>query len=130
MPSVAVPTSKQVPTGILGLSESVWDLRDKSHTLEVAIQSTAALIQSAHGLMAPLTSSLQDAAKQGDELSNQPNSKDPKATEQRKQQIDALEMEIKRTSTAFLPLAKEQDTARAKPGNVMSWRGAVQRREN
>ena len=125
MPSVAVPTSKQVPTGILGLSESVWDLRDKSHTLEVAIQSTAALIQSAHGLMAPLTSSLQDAAKQGDELSNQPNSKDPKATEQRKQQIDALEMEIKRTSTAFLPLAKSRILLERYQANLMSWRGAV-----
>jgi small-conductance mechanosensitive channel len=129
MPSVAVPTSKPVPTGILGLSESVWDLRSKSHTLEVAIQSTAELIQSAHELMAPLSASLQDSAKQGADLSNQPNTNDVKATAARKQQIDMLDAEIKHISTAFLPLAKSRILLERYQANLTSWRGAVSSEE-
>ena len=128
-PSVSVPTSKQTPTGIIGLSGNVLDLRRKIHTLNDTLNATAALIQSARGLMTPLTGVLQESAKQGDSLSDQPNSKDPKATDARKQQIDAIDSEMKRISTAFLPLAKSRILLERYEANLTSWRGTVEAEE-
>jgi small-conductance mechanosensitive channel len=124
-PQVSIPQAKSTPAGILGLSQHLWTLRSKLATLREALRRTDVLIGSAHQLMVPLTSALTDAARQGNELAREPESPDPKLNAQRKAQIDAIDTQFKKDSSAFLPLDQLVALLNQYQANLESWRATV-----
>lgn len=110
------------PTGILGIASDLWSIRAKSHTLDSSLAMTGALQQSSKTLLTPLGSALRDAAKQGDDLSNQSDSSDPQQIDQRKQQIETLEAQFKTISVAALPLAKQNILLDRYNANLTNWK--------
>ncbi len=81
--SSAAPTTelqastKPAPTGILGLASDLWSVRQKTHALDGSLAITNSLQQSSKTLIAPLTAALRAATKQGDDISNEPETTDP-----------------------------------------------------
>jgi len=110
------------PSGILGIASDLWSIRQKSHTLDGSLAITNALQQSTKAMIAPLASALRDAAKQGDDLSNQPDTPDPQQIDQRKQQIQTLESQFKTISVAALPLAKQNILLDRYKANLTNWK--------
>jgi small-conductance mechanosensitive channel len=110
------------PSGILGIASDLWSIRQKSHTLDGSLAITNALQQSTKTMIAPLASALRDTAKQGDDLSNQPDTPDPQQIDQRKQQIQTLESQFKTISVAALPLAKQNILLDRYKANLTNWK--------
>ena len=114
--------SRPAPSGILGITSDLWSIRQKTHTLDTSLAMTNSLQQSAKTLIAPLGSALRDAVKQGDDLSNQPDSPDLQQIDQRKQQIETLESQFKSISVAALPLAKQNILLDRYKANLTNWK--------
>jgi small-conductance mechanosensitive channel len=110
------------PSGILGIASDLWSIRQKSHTLDGSLAITNSLQQSSKTMIAPLASALREAAKQGDDLSNQPDTPDPQQIDQRKQQIETLEAQFKTISVAALPLAKQNILLDRYKANLTNWK--------
>jgi small-conductance mechanosensitive channel len=113
--------ARPAPSGILGIASDLWSIRSKTHTLDASLAMTGALQQSAKTLIAPLSSALRDATKQGEDLSNLPDSTNPQEIEQRKRQIEALEAQFKSISVAALPLAKQNILLDRYKANLTNW---------
>lgn len=125
LPAVAVPAAKPAPSGILGLSSSILDLRSKMHSLDDEIAATNQLTASARALMAPIGQSLAETAKQSDQLTTQPDSNDLKVNAARKAQMDTLAAQFRQNSTVFLPLVKEVFLLNRYQASLASWRGTM-----
>ncbi|MGH9763042.1 MAG: hypothetical protein ACREAC_19635 [Blastocatellia bacterium] len=117
---------KAPPSGVVGLSEDLFSIRSKIHTLDSIMDLTNSLAHSSRALIAPLGTTLTSAAKQGDDLANQPDSNDPKVMAQRKQQIDALQIQFKQVAAAALPLAKQGILLDRYNENLTRWRTTLQ----
>lgn len=125
-PPINLPTSTKPPaSGILGLSSDLWSLRNKALTLDEAALKTVMFRQDVRAAMAPLSSSLQDSARQADALSSQPPGNDAATIAQRTDQISALQTQFKQYSAVFLPLAKESILLDRYRSQLMSWRDNI-----
>jgi small-conductance mechanosensitive channel len=119
-PSVQ-PAARATPTGILGFASDLWSIRGKMHALNESLALTNSLQQSSKTLIQPLSAALRDATRQGDELSNQPDTTDATQLEQRKTQIDSLASDFKSIATAALPLAKQSILLDRYKSNLTNW---------
>jgi small-conductance mechanosensitive channel len=102
------PAAKATPTGILGLASDVWSVRGKMRALNESLALTNSLQQSSRTLIQPLTAALRDATRQGDELSNQPETTDAAS-------------DFKSIATAALPLAKQNILLDRYKSNLTNW---------
>jgi small-conductance mechanosensitive channel len=125
--AITVPTNTKPPaSGILGLGSDLWSLRNKIQTLNDGIQKTSTFRQDVRTAMSPLASSLQDSARQADDLSNQPPVNDAATIAQRTNQIEALQSQFKQYSAVFLPLAKQRILLDRYLSQLTSWRDSVE----
>lgn len=119
--------NKQEPTGILGLITDLISLSRKQAALNETIALTEALAQNAKDLRTPLIANLKQAAQQGDQISNQPESTDASVLKQQKAQLDALSSQFKQNSAAVLPLSKQRVLLDLYKNSLISWQDAVKR---
>ena len=124
--TAAVTGRKPEPSGILALLTELFSLRRRTGILDRGIAQTAALASSAKALRAPLVGSLRALIKQGDQLSNQPDSQNAAAMAQQKQQLDELTAQFKQLSGVVLPLAKQSILLDLYSRSLSNWRDAVQ----
>ena len=125
--AITVPTNTKPPaSGILGLGSDLWSLRNKIQTLNDDIQKTSTFKQDVRAAMSPLASSLQEFARQANDLSNQPPANDAATIAQRTNQIDALQAQFKQYSSVFLPLAKQRILLDRYLSQLTSWRDSVE----
>jgi small-conductance mechanosensitive channel len=117
--------SRKEPSGILGLITDLISLSRKVDSLDESIQSTDALAKTAKNIRAPLVANLKQAALQGDQISNQPDSTDPAVLKQQKAQLDALSAQFKQYSAPVLPLSKQGVLLDLYKRSLTNWRDAV-----
>jgi small-conductance mechanosensitive channel len=117
--------AKSFPTGILGLASDLWSVRQKTHALNGSLAITNALQQSSKTLIAPLTAALRAATKEGDDISNEADTANPQALEQRRQQIETLAAQFKSIATATIPLAKQGILLDRYKANLTNWRDTL-----
>jgi small-conductance mechanosensitive channel len=126
-PTITVPgTSRQDPSGILGLSSDLWASRNKIHELDDTNRITDELAQATRSAMSPFVSTLQEAARQADDLTNQPPASDSAVISQRTNDINALEARFKQYSSIFLPLAKQSILLDRYKAGLTTWRDTVE----
>lgn len=126
-PALPLPAASKVPaSGIVGLSEDLFSIRSKIHTLDSTMDLTNSLAHSSRTLIAPLGATLASAARQGDDIANQPDSNDAKVEAQRKQQVDALQNQFKQVAAATLPLAKQGILLDRYNDNLTRWRTTLE----
>ena len=128
--TVPVSTSvhKAEPTGIIGLISELFSLFSKGKALDQSIQMTDALADTSKNLRTPFSTDLRNAIRRGDEISNQPDSADPKVLAQQKQELDVLTEQFKREAAVALPLMKQRVLLDQYSRNLKSWRSAVRSR--
>jgi small-conductance mechanosensitive channel len=117
--------NRKQSTGIWGLAADLFQLSGKGHTLDLQIQSTDQLVETAKELSGPLLADLRNLIQTGDELSSQPPLDNPTALTQQKKQLDALTAQFKQTSAALLPLHKQHILLSLYKKTLTSWRAAV-----
>ncbi len=123
--TVSAAAERKEPVGILGLMTEIISLSRKSSSLDDTIRLTDNLAKSATDLRTPLVAKLKQAAQQGDQVSNQPDSTDPAVLKQQKAQLDALSAEFKKYSGAMLPLSKQRVLLDLYKRSLTNWRDAV-----
>ncbi|HLY98212.1 MAG TPA: mechanosensitive ion channel domain-containing protein [Candidatus Angelobacter sp.] len=114
------------PSGILGLSEELFSLSGKLHTLEQREKTTDALSQGSQRLRAPLISALTAAAQQGEDAAKQADTSDSAQLEQLKSRLDSLAANFKQYSSVMLPLSKQSVVLDFYKATLSRWHGAVQ----
>jgi small-conductance mechanosensitive channel len=114
------------PSGILGLSEELFSLSGKLHTLGQREKATDALSQVSQRLRAPLISSLTAAAQQGEDAAKQADTSDSAQLEQLKSRLDSLAANFKQYSSVMLPLSKQSVVLDFYKATLNRWHGAVQ----
>jgi small-conductance mechanosensitive channel len=114
------------PSGILGLSEELFSLSGKLHTLEQREKATDALLQASQRLRAPLISVLTAAAQQGEDAAKQADTSDPAQLEALKSQLDSLAANFRQYSSVMLPLSKQSVVLDFYKATLNRWHGAVQ----
>ena len=124
--TAAATSHKAEPSGILALLTEMFSLRRRTGILDRGIAQTSALASSAKALRSPLVGSLRDLIKQGDQLSNQPESQNAAALAQQKQQLDELTAQFKQLSGVVLPLAKQSILLDLYSRSLSNWRDSVQ----
>lgn len=123
--AVSAAANRKEPGGIFGLITEIISLSRKAHSLDDAILLTDSLAQMSRQLRTPLGAALKQAAQQGDQVSNQPDSTDPAVLKKQKDQLDALSAEFKKYSGAVLPLSKQRVLLDLYKRSLTSWRDAV-----
>lgn len=121
-----VTSRKTEPSGILALMTELFSLRRRMNILDRGIAQTSALAVSSKALRAPLVGSLRALIKQGDQLSNQPDSENAATMAQQKQQLDELTAQFKQLSAVVLPLAKQSILLDLYSRSLGNWRDSVQ----
>jgi len=124
-PVLPALTQQAAPSGIFALISELSSFRSKVSTLEQSIKRTDSLAQSAQSLRAPLVAKLRELTQRGDQLATQPDSTDPAALAQQKNDLDALTAEYKQLSASLLPLGKMAILLDLQKRNLNSWDSAV-----
>ena len=123
---VTVPAAASAePSGIFGLISQIFASRRKMQSLSDAIKSTDSLGQASKAMRAPLVAEMKDLIREGDALTNEPDSQDPTVLAQQKKQLDSLTAAFKKLSAGVLPLAKQSILLDLYQHNLANWRGAV-----
>ena len=123
---VTVPAAASAePSGIFGLVSQIFASRRKMQSLSDAIKSTDSLGQASKAMRAPLVAEMKDLIREGDALTNEPDSQDPTVLAQQKKQLDSLTAAFKKLSAGVLPLAKQSILLDLYQHNLANWRGAV-----
>ncbi|HEU5337095.1 MAG TPA: mechanosensitive ion channel domain-containing protein, partial [Terriglobales bacterium] len=126
VPTAAVSGRKTEPSGILALLTELFSLRRRMSILDRGLAQTSALAGSAKSLRGPLVGALRGLIKQGDQLSNQPDSQNASAMAQQKQQLDELTAQFKQLSGVVLPLAKQSILLDLYSRSLGNWRDSLQ----
>jgi small-conductance mechanosensitive channel len=121
----AAAANRPEASGIWGLTERVFALSDKIHTLDSAIAQTEAMAAASSQLRAPMVARLRSLSQQGDQLATQADTADPSTLEQERLQLDALAVQFKQVTAALIPLGKQNVLLGAYSRNIASWRDAV-----
>ena len=124
--TVNVASLRNQPSGILGLSEELFSLSGKLHTLEQREKATDALVQTSQRLRAPLTSVLTAAAQQGEDAAKQADTSDAAQLEQLKSRLDSLAADFRQYSSVILPLSRQSVVLDLYRATLNRWHGAVQ----
>src|SRR5581483_2361363 len=122
----AAANAKPQPSGILGLTSDLFDLRRKIRVLKDTGQLTDQLAATAKQLRAPLVAKMRQLTQAGDQLSSVPDSQDPEVLAQQKKQLDAMTAQFKQISASVLPLAKQSVLLDLYKRSVSNWRNAVE----
>lgn len=117
---------KTEASGILGSATDLLGLRRKIRTLDQSGVMTDSLAQSVRDMLNPLVAQVKDLAKQGDQLTNEPDSQDPAVLAQQKAQLDALTAQYKQLSATLLPLGKQRILLDLYKRSLQNWRTAIQ----
>ncbi len=117
--------SRPQPTGILALTTDLFTLSRKKDTIQQSIDSTNSLLDAAKSIRAPLLAEMRGLMSKGDEVSNAPQSADPKVLAQQKQELDALTAQFKQYSSAVLPLGKQAVLLDVYKRSLTNWRSSV-----
>jgi small-conductance mechanosensitive channel len=123
--TAAAANKPETTPGIWGLTERVFALSDKIHTLDSAIAETDALAAASAQMRAPMVARLRSLSQQGDELAEQADTADAATLEQEKKQLDFLATQFKQMTATLIPLSKENVLLTAYSRNIASWRDAV-----
>jgi len=123
--STSLSANTQQPSGIWGLAADVLKLSRKVRTLDEQIRSTDQLTQAAKQLREPLAANLRGLIESGDQLANQPPSRDPTVLAQQKKQLDTLTAQFKQSSAGLLPLRKQGILLNLYKRTLANWRAAV-----
>ncbi len=123
--STSLSANTQQPSGIWGLAGDVLKLSRKVRALDEQIRSTDQLMQAAKQLREPLAANLRGLIESGDQLANQPPSRDPTALAQQKKQLDTLTAQFKQSSAGLLPLRKQGILLNLYKRTLANWRAAV-----
>ena len=121
----SLSANTQQPSGIWGLAADVLKLSRKVRALDEQIRSTDQLMQAAKQLRAPLAANLRGLIESGDQLANQPPSRDPTVLAQQKKQLDTLTAQFKQSSAGLLPLRKQGILLNLYKRTLANWRAAV-----
>ncbi len=115
------------PTGIIGLSQSLFALGRKLAMLDSTIQMTQSLADAAKSMQDPLIKDLIRMRRVGDELAAQSSATD--LTHLRGQQLEfqALIERHKLVSAATLPIAKQVVALNVYVSNLKRWKAQTER---
>jgi small-conductance mechanosensitive channel len=123
--STSLSANTQQPSGIWELAASLLRLSHKGHTLDERIRSTNQLMQKAKQLREPSVANLRGLIQSGDQIANQPPSRDPSVLAQQKKQLDTLTAQFKQSSAGLLPLRKQGILLNLYKKTIENWRAAV-----
>lgn len=124
--SGAQGTSHRSPSGILGLVEDLFALKQKIHALDGTIQLTDALSRSSQLLRDPFMARISAEAQQSEELASEADVSGPTQLEQEKRQLDALTASFKQMSAIVVPLGKQSILFDLYKSNIVRWRSTVE----
>jgi small-conductance mechanosensitive channel len=113
-------------SGILGLAEELYSLKEKRRTLDGTIQLTDALSRSSQQLRNPFVAKITTEAQQGEQLAQEADVSGPAQLEQQKRELDALTASFKQMSAIMLPLGKQAVLFDLYKSNVARWRSTVE----
>ncbi len=114
------------PSGILGLVEDLFALKQKVHALDGTIRLTDALSHSSKQLRDPFMAKISAEAQQSEQLANEADVSGAAQLEQEKRQLDALTASFKQMSAIVLPLGKQSVLFDLYKNNIVRWRGTVE----
>jgi len=114
------------PSGILGLVEDLFALKQKIHALDGTIELTEALSRSSQQMRDPFMAKISAQSQQSEQLANQADVSEAEQLEQEKRQLDALTASFKQMSGIVLPLGKQSVLFDLYKNNVVRWRGTVE----
>ncbi|HEV2960705.1 MAG TPA: mechanosensitive ion channel domain-containing protein [Candidatus Angelobacter sp.] len=114
------------PSGILGLVEDLFSLKQKIHALDGTIQLTDALERSSQRVRNPFVAKISAEAKRAEQLSQEADTSGPAQLEQQKRDLDALTASFKQASAILLPLGKQSILLDLHKNNVARWRSTVE----
>ena len=118
------------PTGIWGLTSSLFTLSRKIHTLNGEISATQALAQTAKQLRTPLVANLKTLIQSGDQLAEQADTSGPAQLQEQKKQLDQLTEQFKQISETILPLSKQNILLNLYERTLTNWRDSVKQEYN
>ncbi len=115
------------PTGIIGLSQSLFALGRKLSMLDDTIQMTQSLAETAKGMRDPLIKDLIQMRHLGDKLASQSRATDLSHLRGQQQEFQALIERHKLVSAATLPVAKQVVALNVYVSNLERWKAQVER---
>jgi small-conductance mechanosensitive channel len=124
-PAAALPTNKPETSGIWDLGANVCALSRKVHTIDAAIQQTAALAKSSRQIRGPLVDRLKELSDRGDGLAKHADVANQSELARERQELDALAVQFKQVSTAVIPLSKQGILLDFYERNLTGWRDRV-----
>lgn len=114
------------PSGILGLVEDLFALKQKIHALDERAQLTDALARSSQQLRNPFVAKITAEAQRGEQLSQEADISGPAQLEQQKRELDALTASFKQASAIVLPLGKQSVLFDLYKNSIARWRSTVE----
>jgi len=114
------------PSGILGLVEELFALKQKLHALDERAQLTDALSHSSQQLRNPFVAHITAEAQRGEQLSQEADTSGPAQLEQQKRELDSLTASFKQASAIVLPLGKQSILFDLYKNNIARWRSTVE----
>jgi small-conductance mechanosensitive channel len=118
----AQAADKSNGSGLFALLSRVVSVRRKVNTLDDGLALTDQLANLSQTLRAPLVKDLQELTQRGNALISAPDSTDPKAAAQHRNDVNALTAEYKSLAGTVLPLGKQAMLLDVYRRNLSSWR--------
>lgn len=115
------------PTGIIGLSQSLFALGRKLAMLDNTIQMTRSLADAARAMRDPLIKDLLRMRRVGDELAARSGAADVTHLRGQQRQFQALIERHKLVSAAALPIAKQVVALKVYISNLERWKAQTER---
>jgi len=122
---VPAPARRAPAASVIGLISDLIRLNQKDDTLRRAITEADALQRDARNTTAPLSGMMSQARQRGDALMALPDTNDPAELLRRKNELDAVSVQLRALSAAMVPMAKRRILLDAYKGNVGRWRASV-----
>jgi small-conductance mechanosensitive channel len=111
--------------GIWDLAANVVRLSEKSATVDVIDQRTAALQATFARIRTPLIEQLKGLSARGDVLATRADAADSATLNRVREELDALSSQFKQTSALLIPLSKEGVLLNQYRRNMANWHDAV-----
>jgi len=121
--------ARPAPSGLLGLVEEWWRLSHKAGRITEEIALTDSLAQNAKQLTMPLANRLKQMMQSGQQPVSQEIQGDEAALTAKKQELDAVVLQFKRTSGALLPIRKQGVLLDLYQRSLSNWRSTVIRED-
>jgi small-conductance mechanosensitive channel len=112
---------REETVGILGLTEEIFTLTNRMTDLSGLINQTKSLVKENENRRTPLRAELQSLTRQGDALSQSPDTDDPNKLAAQRAQFESLNTRLKELAAVAVPLGEQGAVLEATQNSMQEW---------